>query len=241
MTFVVVIMLAALLVGLAKGGVGPVAGALLVPLLSTTMPVSEAVGITLPLLMVGDWFALRVYWRQWDTPSLRLMLPGAMIGIIMGIVLLTTLPDTTLRRVLGVFTLVAAGYKLASDSLVALAYTPRNWHGVLAGWGSGFGSALANAGAPPITAYMLLRQLPPRTFIGTSVIFFAIVNAIKLPSFLAAHVTNAHKIASVLWALPVIPLGIWAGHWMIERIEPQVFERLMLVMLVGAGMMLLLS
>lgn len=239
MTFVLVISLAALLIGLAKGGLGPVPGALLAPLLSTIMPVSEAVGITLPLLLVGDIFALRVYWRQWDSPSLRRMLPGAVAGVAMGILLLASLPDVTLRRVLGIFTLVAVGYKLASDSLTSLAYTPRDWHGLVAGWGSGFGSALANAGAPPITAYLLLRQVPPRVFIGTTVIFFAVLNTLKIPGFLAAGVIEGGQIISVLWAVPLIPAGIWAGSRLIERIEPQYFERLMLALLVGAGLMLL--
>ena len=130
MNFSMIVLIAALFVGLVKGGLGPVAGALIVPLLSTTMPVSDAVGLTLPLLIVGDWVALPVYWRQWDAKALRLMLPGAVIGVLMGIALLTTLPDDILRRVLGAFTLVVAAYKLVSDSLSAAQYTPRDWHGV---------------------------------------------------------------------------------------------------------------
>jgi hypothetical protein len=49
-------------------------------------------------------------------------------------------------------TLVVALYKLASDSLTQVTYTPRGWHGILAGWLAAFTSALANAGGPPATA-----------------------------------------------------------------------------------------
>jgi uncharacterized membrane protein YfcA len=239
MHFSLIILVAAVFVGLVKGGLGPVAGALIVPLLSTSMPVTRAVGLTLPLLLVGDWIALPVYWRKWDAQELRLLVPGGVIGVAMGLVLLTTLSDEMLRRVLGVFTLSVAGYKLASDSLTGLQYQPRRWHGILAGWGSGFGSALANVGAPPITAYLLLRRLTPTFFIGTTVIFFLIMNALKFPLFLATDVIKMGQVIDILWALPLIPVGVWGGKKFVEWIDPKKFERLMLVALIGTGIALL--
>jgi uncharacterized membrane protein YfcA len=239
MHFSLIIFIAAIFVGLVKGGLGPVAGALIVPLLSTSMPVTQAVGLTLPLLLVGDWIALPIYWRKWDTKELRLLVPGGVFGIVMGIALLTTLPDSALRHVLGVFTLTVAAYKLISDSLSDVQYTPRRWHAVLAGWGSGFGSALANVGAPPITAYLLLRRLTPTFFIGTTVVFFLIMNLLKFPVFLAANVITAHQLVGIVWALPLIPVGVWGGKRFVQWIDPKKFERLMLVLLIGVGLSLL--
>ena len=236
---IAVVAAAALIVGLAKGGLGGVVGALLVPVLSTIMPISQAIGVALPLLLVGDVFALRAYWRTWDLKYIRLMLPGAVVGIAMGILLLTALSDDTLRRVLGIFTLVVAAYKFASDSLSALAYSPRPWHGVLAGWLAGGASALANAGGPPVTAYLLLQKMPPLAFVGTQTLFFATINTLKLPGFLSAQVIDLPRLLSVLWALPIIPLGVWLGKQIITRLNQRTFERLMLVLLVYAGLTLL--
>jgi len=233
--------LAALMVGLAKGGLGGVIGAMIVPLLSTTMPVPHAAGIVLPLLIVGDWFALRVYWRQWDMKYLRLMLPGGVTGIALGLLLLTSLPDEALRHLLGVMILIVVSYKLASDSLAALAYTPHAWHGVLAGGLSGFASALANAGGPPCTAYLLLQKMPPLAFLGTQTLFFAVVNLLKLPGFLTANVIDLPLLASVLWVLPIIPVGVWLGKQLLTRLNPKVFERVMLALLTYAGLSLLLG
>jgi len=233
--------LAALLVGVVKGGLGPMPGALLVPLLSTTMPVAQAVGATLPMLIAGDWFALPVYWRKWDGQALRLMLPAAVIGVGMGVALLTTLPDDALRRVLGAFTLIVALYKLGSDTLSAMAYRPRIWHGWLAGWGSGFGSALANVGAPPITAYLLLRRTAPTTFIGTTVIFFLIVNLLKLPIFVITEVLDGPTLVHTLWTLPLIPLGVWLGKELLRYLPPRKFEWLMLGLLFWTGISLSLG
>ncbi len=236
-----IVALAALYVGLIKGGLGPVPGALLVPLLSTQMAVTDAVALTLPLLLVGDWMALPVYWRKWDSGALRLMLPAAAAGVVLGVVLLSVLPDDVLRRVLGAITLAVVVYKLGSDAIAALHYSPRAWHGWLAGWGSGFMSALANAGAPPITAYLLLRRFQPVPFIATTVVFFLVVNLLKLPMFLATGVLHAGEIVSLLWALPLIPLGVWLGKTFLERIDARKFEWVMLALLAWAGVSLLVG
>ena len=78
------------------------------------------------------------------------------------------------------------GFKIASDRLASLAYQPRKWHGYFAGWASGFGSTLANVGAPPFTAYLLLQpKMTPRRFVGTTTLFFAVMNLTKVPGFIA--------------------------------------------------------
>lgn len=234
--------LAAFLIGISKGGLGgAVVGAFIVPLLSQSMTVPQAVGLTLPLLMVGDVFAVRFYWRDWDLRYLKLLLPLAVVGIIMGTFLLANLPNDILKRVLGIFTLIVIGYKLISDSLRSVAYQPRGWHGMLAGWASGFGSALANVGGPPITAYLLLQKLPPTVFVGTFTLFFAIVNWLKVPGFLAENIIEVERLLRIAWALPIIPLGVWIGRRIIGWINPKAFEWLMTGLLLWAGLTMLFS
>ena len=234
-----IILLVGIIIGLVKGGIGgPIAGAFILPLLSQTMTVPQAVGITLPLLMVGDLFALRFYWREWDLSLLKLMLPSAIIGILMGTLLLVSLPDQILRYILGTFTLGIVAYKLLSDALKSVAYKPRRWHGYLAGWASGFTSALANLGGPPVTAYLLLQNLQPVAFIGTLTLFFAVVNLLKLPSFLAADVIDLQQLVRIAWVIPVIPVGVWIGRRIIDHFPHVLFERFMIVLLVIAALLL---
>ena len=70
---IIIIFTVALLIGLSKGGLGgPVPVSLGLPLLSQIMPVPQAVGIMLPLLIFADMFAMRAYWKQWDMKMIRL-------------------------------------------------------------------------------------------------------------------------------------------------------------------------
>ncbi len=239
---ILLIVTACLLIGLSKGGLGgPIPVTLTTPLLSAVMPVSQAVSLVLPLLILADVFALWAYWRAWDMRYVRLMLPAAVLGTALGLLLLAALPDLWLRRLLGLFTLTVVLYKTGSGRIARLHYQPRGWHGWLAGGVSGFASALANTGGPPFTAYMLLQGVSPTVFIGTTTLFFAIINLLKLPAVAAAGLLNFPLLFSAVWAIPLIPLGVWAGRRFISRVSPQLFEGLMLALLLAASLSLILS
>lgn len=240
--FIIIVFVAALLIGLSKGGFGgPVPVSMLTPLMSLIMPAAQAVGIVLPLLLLGDVFALWIYWKTWDPRYIRLMLPMAVVGIVIGSALLGALAsqDMLFRRIIGAFTLSVVIYKFISSWIRSLTYEPRDWHGYFVGWAAGFGSALANVGAPPFTAYMLLQKTNPTIFIGTTTLFFAIVNALKLPGVFITGALTPHQFASILWAAPVIPAGVWIGKRFVKWVNPQVFEWIMLTTLLIMSIFLL--
>src|ERR1051325_4705976 len=109
-TVAIIIAILGLMIGMAKGGFGGL-GVLLTPLLALVLPVTSAVGVLLPMLMVGDVFALAMYWKQWDLTVLKSMLPAGIIGAIAGTLLLSRLSPNGLRITLGIFVLVIVIYK----------------------------------------------------------------------------------------------------------------------------------
>jgi uncharacterized membrane protein YfcA len=240
MEFYVVLIAVAFVIGIAKGGMGAGLAVLATPMLSLIMPVSSAISLALPMLMIADAFALWFYWKTWDMHYIRLLVPSAVLGIIVGTALLASLDNLTLKHVLGIFTLIFVIYRIADRWLRSLDYHPRRWHGYVAGVASGLGSALANTGGPPFTAYMLLQNVSPTVFVGTTTLFFAIVNAIKLPGLFLAGLMDLSRLLSVAWALPLIPVGVYAGRWMVRRINKTAFDWLMLVVLLIAAVALLI-
>lgn len=232
-----------LLIGLSKGGLGgPLPVGLVVPALSLVMPPQVAVPLVLPFLIFADVFALRIYWRKWDMRLVRLLMPAAIVGILMGGVLLgqmdTDAETRGLKIFIGIVTLVAIAYKLASDHFERLAYEPKAWHGYIAGWVSSFTSTLVSNGGPPFTIYMLLQQRDPVTFIGTTTLFFAVINWLKIPIFVQQGLLQFDLVVGVLWAVPLIPLGVWLGRRALNFFNPQTFEQLMLALLGGAVVLL---
>src|SRR5690349_21527048 len=150
----IIIAILGLMIGLAKGGLGGL-GVLLTPILALVLPVALAVGVLLPMLMVGDMFALYIYWKQWDLDLVKSMLPAGIIGAIGGTFLLSRLSPHSLRITLGIFVLTIVIYKFASDRVQTIRYKPKPWHGPLAGLLAGVASGMFNSGGPPFNSYLL--------------------------------------------------------------------------------------
>lgn len=233
--------LAAFAIGLGKGGLGSALAGSVTPLLTLIMPPVEAVGLMLPLFLLGDVLALRFYWREWDRPQLALLLPAALPGVLLGTYLLTNLPSDLLRVLVALFALLIAAYKLLESRLQQLRYHPAAWHGWLAGGLAGTAAAVASAGGMPFTAYLLLQGLTPRAFIGTTTLFFVTVNLLRLPGLLAADILHSRNIPTVLALSPFLWLGALLGQRLITRIDAQHFNRVMIALLMGAGLLLLLQ
>lgn len=222
--------LVAILIGLSKGGLGgPVPVALTVPILSLVIKPQEAVGLILPLLIFADAFALYFYWKQWDNKLMALMLVPALIGVALGSFILKDIDAVSLKRIIGGLTLVALSFKIGSERLRRLAYHPQRWHGWFAGWASGFGSTIANVGAPPFTAYLLLQpNMTPRVFIGTTTLFFAVINLTKFPTYIFIGILDLSKLLGMAWVFILIPVAIAVARSLIDRIDQRTFEWIMM-------------
>jgi uncharacterized membrane protein YfcA len=233
----VVIALLGFMIGLAKGGFGGL-GVLLTPILALVLPVATAVGVLLPMLMVGDVIAVYMYWKAWDLDLVKRMLPAGIAGAIAGTFLLSSLTPDRLRMLLGLFVLLLVAYRLASDRIQAIRYYPQPWHAPAAGLFSGVASGMFNSGGPPFNSYLLLLKLKARPFIATSAIYFAILNLIKVPGFLYTGVLNVPVLFSLWWVFLFIPAGIWIAQLALTRVSPSAFEWIITVLLVFSSISL---
>jgi len=227
----VIIAILGFMIGIAKGGFGGL-GALLTPILSMVLPVVSAVGVLLPMLMVGDAFALYMYWKEWDTDLVKRMLPAGIAGALIGTFLLSWLSPNLLRVILGVFVLLVVIYKFASDRINAIQYQSSALHTPVAGLLAGIASGMFNNGGPAFNSYLLLKKMKARPFIATGAIYFAILNIIKVPGFLYTGVLDLPLLFSLWWAFLFIPIGIWVARITLTRISPSAFERIIVILLI---------
>jgi hypothetical protein len=230
------------LIGLAKGGLGGTLGALATPLMALVMPADQVIGLLLPILMFADIFAVAALWKRWNGRIVALLLPGAVVGVTIGTLFITNAPTEALRTVLGIIVLLFAIYKVVEKRLLgALRYEARDSHGVIAGTVAGFSSALAHTGGPPVSIYLLLRDVTPMVFVGTSALFFAILNWIKVPYYFYADLFDFGLLGRVAWLLPLVPVGVWLGRWAAVRLDKQTFERIIVAILAVTGALLVFT
>jgi uncharacterized membrane protein YfcA len=179
---------AVILLGLAKGGFAGI-GVVAVPLMALVISPVLAAAITLPILLAQDVVSVWSFRKTWDKGLLILMLPAAAVGIFLGWLLAAGVggggravdrPD--LDRLFAAAPVGRAGGQGGGRDR---GRSGRPWLGALCGAVAGFTSQVAHAGGPPFQIYALPRRLPRDVFIGTSAIFFATVNWMKVPAYIA--------------------------------------------------------
>ena len=224
-----------LLVGISKGGFGGGAGLVAVPLLSVVMPLPQAAAILLPILCVMDLFA-------------ALGVPGAIQrGQSQESVAGRGGRDRLWRGLVRIARRAVAACPRGCDrGRVRVAVGPRNQsarigrhaRGVFWGAVGGFTSTLAHAGGPPVSVHLLPQKLPPALFVGTTVIVFAMFNYLKLIPYGWLGQLSADNLMTSLVLLPLAPVGIRLGRWLLERIEGVVFYRIVYALLLVTGLKL---
>ena len=213
---------AVILLGLSKGGFAGL-GVLGMPLMALTIPPVQAAAITLPILIVQDAFSVWVYRRNWDRTNLKILLPGAIAGIVAAYLLAAKVPDAAVALVLGTISIVFALRRFLSrlSGRGAVAGPRRSTGRPGWFWGAvaGFTSMIAHAGGPPFQIYVIPQQLPRDIFVGTGVVFFALVNLIKVPPYLALGQFSRENLLTSAVLFPLAIASTWAGVWLVRRVS----------------------
>lgn len=235
---------AVLLVGFAKGGMGEALSLMGVPLMSLAVPPVEAAALLLPILIAMDIVSLWMWRHHGDGRTLRMLLPGGLIGIAIGWATSAYVPRDALKLIIGLIIVVFA-LRYAWNSWRARQGTviepkpQRTGAAAVLGTFSGYGSFVAHAGGPPFQIYALPLQLPPRDYTGTIVRFFAILNAVKLVPYFALGQLELTNLKTSLTLFPPAMIATAAGAWVVRRMKPQVFYPFMYTMAGLAGLKLI--
>ena len=187
-------------------------------------------GVVLPLLLVGDVAAVRIFHQhaRWD--YVRRMLPPACLGVVLAAWFMRDLDETLYRPVIGWVTLI-----LSILQFVRM-YRPdwfgnvphARWFAWTMGILAGAATMLANAAGPIFAIYCLAIGLPKFEFVGTSAWFFLIINAFKVPFSLALGLIHGQTLLLNLALAPAIAAGLVGGRWLIRRVPQRVFDLLLL-------------
>lgn len=228
---------AVLLTGVSKGGFGGVA-LLAVPLMSLVISPLQAAGIMLPLLILMDGFSLWAYRRDLSFANLRALLPGAVAGIAIGWLTAEYTSENAVRLIVGViavvFTLYMVLFRRNADGA-----PPHTGKGAFWGGCAGYTSYVAHAGSPPLQVYLLPQKLPKAEYASTAVLFFAVVNLIKAPPYVATGQISPDNLLAGLILSPLVPLGVWLGVTLNRKVSERAFYGVVYAMAFAIGVKLI--
>lgn len=211
-----------------------------------------AVGTSLATIVVTGASSARGHWQRGSVRRdwLRLMIPGLLVGGILGVLLASSLSGGVLTRLFGVFAIVMAFKMLLSRPPAAQGRLPRWWPMTLAGAVIGGISTLFGVGGGVMSVPWLSRFTSRMTeAVGTSA-------AIGLPIALIGTVTNvvvgwgdmalpAGATGYVMWpaflglmvtSVPMARVGVKIAHALPAKTLRRIFALLLIV--VGIKLMI---
>lgn len=241
LNFYLVAIPATILWGLSKGGLAGLS-ALSLPLMALVMSPLRASSIILPILIVQDVVSVWAYRRTWDKRNLAILLPSACVGIGLGYLFAARVSDAALELALGLIAVTFAARRLLLERNRQMPSTQaRIIPGIVWGTISGFASMIANAGGPPFQVYVVPQRMPRDIFVGTGVVFFAVVNWVKVPPFIALGLFTRETVMTSLVMFPLAIASTWAGVLLVRRVSGERLYQIIYGLLILVGLKLIWS
>ena len=218
---------AIILFGIAKSGLGGSIALISIPLMTISMPLTTALGIILPILIFSDFIATYKYRKEFDLETLKLIVPFAAIGIIIGSFTFSYFSEELLKFIIGLMGFLFAGHYFFFKKNKEAKSEINLLKGGICSTVAGFTSFSVHAGGTPTSIYLLPLRMKKEIYVGTRIIFFTFVNLIKLPLYINLSMMNFETFKQSLILFPVALIGILIGYQLLKIIEEKLFYNIL--------------
>ena len=222
---------AIILYGIAKSGLGGSMTLISVPLMTIVMPLNQALGIILPILIFSDFIAVYKYRKEYDLGTLKLMVPFAAVGILIASFTFTYFSEELLKFMIGLMGFIFAGHYFFFKKDKEAKSQKNSVKGGVCSVIAGFTSFCVHAGGTPVSVYMLPLRMQKEIYVGTRIIFFTFVNLIKLPLYINLSMTNLVTFKQSVFLFPLAFIGILIGYRLIKIIDEKLFYNILYILI----------
>jgi len=216
-------------------------GALLcVPLLALffdlqfVVPVECSLEVALSLILVP-----RVL-KQVDYRNLAVLVVGALAGSLLGVRLLQSQTDASLKGALGAFIILAGIHLLLRSRRDQAQPISRAW-GLLAGVIGGVLGGLFGTPGPAYVAYLAHQTPDKQVFRATLITLFAIEYTWRLALYVEKGLYTAVELEFSLLLVPAVVAAAFGGHFIHLRLDERVFRVVVSALLVISGALCFLA
>lgn len=233
--------LAGLLTGMMRAGFGGGVGVVAAPVLALVIPAKQALGVILPLTLAADVITLRYYWGRWEPHLVKALLPGCLVGIAIGSLLLDLIPEEVFRRLLGGMACLYALMQILGDRVTERLQTTSRLGGLIVGVVTGLVSTLLHAGGVVMMLFLAPLGLAGRTFVATAYLVGIALNLVKIGPYVGLGLLDEASLAISFRMLPALAVGALLGMFLNHRLPKVWFNRVVLSIVLVVGTKLLLS
>ncbi|WP_407312933.1 sulfite exporter TauE/SafE family protein [Desulfosporosinus sp. SB140] len=164
------------------------------------------------------------------------LIKGSLIGIAPGFLLFIFLNVRPLKIIVSILILASTGLLAAKINL-----KQTNSRELIIGALSGLLTTSIGMPGPPLLIYFAGANVDKKTLRSTSLAYFVFVYLISLLLQFSMYGISKSVWISTLWALPFALLGIILGQWVFVRLNQQLFQKIIYVLLFVTGMYLLVT
>lgn len=218
--------------GILKGAIGAGTPVIVIPIMALYFDVRYAVAVfVIPSLLSNFWQGWQYRAHLLDRPVMLRLAGSAMVGAIVGSVMLAALPVQFLTVILAAITLLYVGFRLARPDWSL----PRPLADRLAIWAGLFSGILQGAAgisAPTSITYVSAMRLPREAFIGTISVLFCSMSVTQIPTLVGLGLLTADKALISLIACVPLFAAMPVGAWIARFFGRQTFDRLIMALLV---------
>ncbi len=235
----ILVLTAAFVLGVAKAGIKGI-GIVAVTFMALAFGAKESTGLIVPLLIVGDIFAVIYYNRHTQWKYILRFLPWMALGVLIGVFIGKDLPEKTFKLGMGGIILGSVFLMYWWDRKKSKT-VPTHWAfagfmGIMAG----ITTMIGNLAGAFSNIFFLAMRLPKNEFIGTAAWLFFIINLFKLPLHIFVWETITVETLMInLKVLPGILMGLFVGVILVKIIH-DAFYRKMILILTAIGALLIL-
>lgn len=187
-------------------------------------------GLFIPLLLVGDVFAVVYYNRHTQWKYILKFIPWMILGILVGAMIGKDLPEREFKWGMAIVIFLSLGMLIWWDRRKS-EKVPTHWLfsgsiGILAG----ICTMIGNLAGAFTNIFFLAMRLPKNEFVGTAAWLFLITNLFKLPFHIWVWNTiSEESLAINLRLLPAIFAGLFLGVFLVKKINEKNYKRFILI------------
>lgn len=214
-------------------------GLLALPILSLLIGVKNSITL---ILIFQTLTGLQIFWlhRQVPFAKLRLFIPGAALGVMVGVYFLSRLPERPLEMLVGIYLLlyVIADFfekrlsKFMPDHLAPV-FVP------MISFGGGLISGAIGTGGPVFVSYLKKQGFTKESLRSTIIFMLLVNNLIRIAATAQFALFTPEVLKYALWALPLFAAGAYGGYKLMKKLDEKQFHLFINILLLISGLALL--
>lgn len=213
------------------------AGSLMaLPILLFKMELPDAIAYISIFYLFSSIFLISKEWKNIDRKIIMQLAIASVIGVILGIVVLTYTKPIILKKALGIFILLYVAYASFGKKKIKL-----NKKGVM-GFGvmAGFFSGVFSTGGPLYVICVENTVKNVKAFRATMIGVLGLVTIVRVPALAVSGILNFSHLKMTLFVFPVFLLAQFLGKRTFMSIKEDLFKRSLMLLLCISGLIMIL-